>query len=55
MKVLDFILAALCIAFLVVSYFVDSPEMKTVFTVFATICAVTIGTRAGVRMKDKDK
>ena len=55
MKVLDFILAALCIAFLVVSYFVDSTEMKTVFVVFATICAVTLGTRAGVRMKNKDK
>ena len=55
MKVLDFILASLCIACLVVSYFVESPEMKTVFTVFATICAVTIGTRAGMRMKNKDK
>ncbi len=55
MKVLDFILVALCIAFLVVSYFVGSPEMKTVFVVFATICAVTLGTRAGVRMKNKDK
>ena len=55
MKVLDYLLIVLCIAFLVVSYFVDSPEMKTVLVVFATICAVTLGTRAGVRMKNKDK
>ena len=55
MKVLDFILVVLCIAFLVVSFFVGSPEMKTLLDLFATICAAIIGARAGMRMKNKDK